>query len=359
MRHLTTNPPAIRQTFKDPLPSLQAGRAFAAISVLLLHADRFIALPEYSGTRQAYFWFSGGHLGVDFFFVLSGFIILHAHVDNIGNPAKLGRYLFRRITRIYPIYWVLLSFAIVKLLAAGHHLIVPDLVRNYSLFDMFDRNRILAMAWTLFHEVLFYLAFAFLILNRWLGVAVFATWLIVVLLFRGAAGTPQVVTSTINLCFAFGMLAYLCVQRLPTRAFWWPLLAGTFGLAYLVWETHEASLETARHGFLPGLFCGLVVMGLAMADRVKAWRIPKPILILGAASYSIYLIQLAALSAAFRALAHFGGIQILSPAVTVVVLSIIAVLAGIIVYWSIERPLLQWLKPRKSYKVVLRSELAG
>ncbi len=50
--------------------------------------------------------FGFGHAGVDFFFVLSGFIIMHAHTADIGKPERLYRYLWRRATRIYPIYWI-------------------------------------------------------------------------------------------------------------------------------------------------------------------------------------------------------------------------------------------------------------
>ena len=48
--------------------------------------------------------FSYGLLGVDFFFVLSGFIIMYAHMDDERNTASVKRYAFKRLARIYPAY---------------------------------------------------------------------------------------------------------------------------------------------------------------------------------------------------------------------------------------------------------------
>ena len=63
--------------------------------------------------------FQFGHAGVDLFFVISGFIILFVHYDDIGRPERVGRYLGRRLSRIMPAYWVALTFTIVLSLGGG------------------------------------------------------------------------------------------------------------------------------------------------------------------------------------------------------------------------------------------------
>ncbi len=68
----------------------------------LYHATRGLSLPQYLGYIPFGNGFGFGHAGVDFFFVLSGFIIMHAHATDIGKPERLSRYLWRRVTRIYP-----------------------------------------------------------------------------------------------------------------------------------------------------------------------------------------------------------------------------------------------------------------
>jgi peptidoglycan/LPS O-acetylase OafA/YrhL len=298
-----------------------------------------------TGTNFAHFWFCGGRLGVDFFFALSGFIILHAHAGDIGCPGRLGGYFMRRAVRIYPIYWIILSASLVGPLLLGRQIGFVELIRNYSLLDLYGRPRLVTMAWTLFHESLFYLAFAALILNRWLGAIVFTAWLLAIVWFQGRTGSPVTITGQINLGFGAGMLARLCVDRLPARAFSWPLIAGMSGLAYLVWVTHAAKLESPPEGVLTAVSCGLVVLGLAMADKAKAWAVPRSLVFLGAASYSIYLFQFAALTAAANVLLRLGVIHLLHPAISVGILVAFGIAAGSASYWMIERPILRRARP--------------
>jgi peptidoglycan/LPS O-acetylase OafA/YrhL len=86
----------------DHLDAIQFARAVAAILVVLYHANRMLVLYIGQSTLGAQFVF--GESGVDFFFVLSGFIIFYVHGDDLGRPDRLGRYLWRRFSRIYPIY---------------------------------------------------------------------------------------------------------------------------------------------------------------------------------------------------------------------------------------------------------------
>jgi peptidoglycan/LPS O-acetylase OafA/YrhL len=243
--------------------------------------------------------------------------------------------------RIYPIYWVILSVSIVGPLFLGRQLGFLELIQNYSLLDLYERPRLVTMAWTLFHEILFYLAFAALILNRWLGAIVFTAWLLAIVWFQGRAGSPEVITSQINLGFAAGMLAHLCVDRLPARVYPWPLISGMSGLAYLVWVAHAAKMENPPEDVLAAVSCGLVVMGLAMADRAKGWAVPGSLVFLGAASYSIYLFQFAALTGAANVLLRLGSAHLLPPAISVGILISFGVAAGSATYWTIERPILR------------------
>ena len=86
--------------------SLQSGRAVAATLVLLFHLGATIASEKYFGIQWFSIPFSFGDSGVDFFFVLSGFIIFYVHKSDLGRPTTLKSYIYKRITRIYPVYLI-------------------------------------------------------------------------------------------------------------------------------------------------------------------------------------------------------------------------------------------------------------
>src|SRR4051794_15071476 len=92
------------------LQSLQACRAMAAILVVLYHTSHGIfRLDKYFGHKPFGHVFDFGFAGVDFFFVLSGFIMMHVHGRDIGQPRAFASYLWKRFSRIYPAYWIVFA----------------------------------------------------------------------------------------------------------------------------------------------------------------------------------------------------------------------------------------------------------
>src|SRR5216683_3883717 len=87
------------------ITTLQALRGISALLVLGLHSVPF-------APHLFRYLFSWGFAGVDFFFVLSGFILLYVHYGQIGRPEKLRSYFIRRFSRIYPSYWAVMVFLI-------------------------------------------------------------------------------------------------------------------------------------------------------------------------------------------------------------------------------------------------------
>ena len=86
------------------LTTLQAGRGIAALLVVLYHASGLFSSNKYWQTIVLKGVFGFGFAGVEYFFVLSGFIMLHVHRKDIGKPAALVSYFRKRIERIYPAY---------------------------------------------------------------------------------------------------------------------------------------------------------------------------------------------------------------------------------------------------------------
>jgi peptidoglycan/LPS O-acetylase OafA/YrhL len=82
------------------IKDIQSLRAIAAISVMLLHCGHKITeISSYPYTNP----FSLGHSGVDLFFIISGFVMLHTIESN--HCMGTFSFLIRRFIRIVPLYW--------------------------------------------------------------------------------------------------------------------------------------------------------------------------------------------------------------------------------------------------------------
>ena len=73
------------------LIGVQAARGIAALFVVLYHTGRMLSLEQYVGRDPWGGLFHFGHAGVDFFFVLSGFIIYYVHHKDIGTIGRAPR----------------------------------------------------------------------------------------------------------------------------------------------------------------------------------------------------------------------------------------------------------------------------
>ncbi|WP_367116260.1 acyltransferase family protein [uncultured Lamprocystis sp.] len=118
------------------------------------------------------FGFSGVHL----FFVLSGFIIFTVHFSDIDKPRRALSYIRKRFIRIYPTYWVTLAILSSWFLFRDT-ITMKDVYQNIGLLVM-PPIFINPVCWTLSFEILFYILFLFLILNRQLGGIVFLCWIV-------------------------------------------------------------------------------------------------------------------------------------------------------------------------------------
>jgi exopolysaccharide production protein ExoZ len=161
--------------------------------VVLYHGSRMIALPQYVGHIPLGYFFSFGHAGVDFFFVLSGFIITYVHRADIGNPRRLNQYLWKRVTRIYPLYWFVTAIVLIFASFSAEKLARLDawhVIASLALIPH-AREPLLGVAWTLQYEMLFYLTFAIAILHARAGILLLAVGVLAVLVAQIYPATGQ------------------------------------------------------------------------------------------------------------------------------------------------------------------------
>lgn len=297
------------------LKTLQAGRGLAALAVAAFHLSVIMGLPRYGGEAVFAAVTGGGFLGVDFFFVLSGFIILMAHRGDIGRPERWRAYALKRFVRVYPIYW-LYTGAVLAAVALGLGVVqVPtgwrDWISTFSLVRASDGPTPISVAWSLFHEVAFYAAFGVLILSRRWGLALMALWVAAILAVwtwpdperdRSVIAT---LFGTCNLHFLTGAGAFLLHGRLSRRQGLALAGAGLVGIGLLILAGDGAIHGPARLAW--GLAFAAALAGAAAAER-HGLRLPLgPLAFLGDASYTLYLLHTLVMGAVLKALSKLGA----------------------------------------------------
>ncbi|MEH2213789.1 acyltransferase family protein [Nostoc sp.] len=132
------------------IKSLTSLRGIAAL-VVVIHHFSYYGLPKIGSTLSAYTnFFTNGYLWVDFFFILSGFIMTHVYAETFCLKVNLKNYrsyLFSRFARIYPLHIFIISLfvglEVVKLLflnasAFTGKFNLTALVSNIFLLQAFD-----------------------------------------------------------------------------------------------------------------------------------------------------------------------------------------------------------------------------
>lgn len=345
-----------------PLHSVQSLRAIAALLVLAGHAaqigERFFSEPVTSGQWTL------GFAGVDLFFVISGFVMVYiTHEKPRGHAQFIGRFVYSRITRVYPIYWffTLLALAAYWLVPGALNRELADLHiwQSFTLWPLQDDLPILHVGWTLTHEIYFYLVFTlFLALpERWLPVLL-AVWTVLVaagsLALDGLPALAALIVNPLTIEFILGACAGILVcsgyRRLVRPAL---MLAGVWILVAGIWLS-PTDAEGFPDGWIRvaafGIPSALAVYGAVAMELHGRLKPPGWLVILGDWSYALYLSHLLVLSGLVRvwvsALPDFGPMASLAFLIVSIVLCIIVAGAG---FRLLEFPALKatrWLGDR-------------
>lgn len=339
------------------LQTIQVGRGLAAFAVAAYHLSIGLVDPRYLGypVLQSITW--RGNLGVDFFFVLSGFIMMLVHHNDINRPERWRAFALKRAIRVYPIYWfytlvfcllVALNFGSVTRLPSG----AADWISVISLVRLSSVAPPLAPAWTLFHEIAFYAVFSLLLVNRRIGAVAIAAWMLVaVLMFQYAAPSERTPLATLfsayNLDFVVGMAAFALLARLKL---WSAGALGVIGAALLssclVVEGRGAVFAGFPLLYAIGFGCILSAVVFFEKSRGKKLGDVPVVTLLGNASYSIYLTH-EALEGLFMKLAlRARSIAHVSDEILYVAILVATIMGGCFAYLLVERPLLAFLHER-------------
>ena len=327
---------------RPQLQTVEAGRGLAATLVVLYHTSSGIfPAPKYWNEHVFGRVFDFGYAGVEFFFVLSGFIIAYAHWPDLGRPARLANFVRRRFVRIYPPYWVVLAGMIgLSQAGIGPHLPGPtDIAGAVTLIGRGYETTIVGVAWTLYHEIAFYLVFALLIVAPRVGVPVGIAAMAVAALrsMDIDVGLPCYWEAPVNLLFPMGIAAWF-VSRTPWRGGAVAIAGAIAFLAVGLAVVYRPFPETWSQ-ILFGISAAVGLAGIVAEERHRPIAVPPLLRHLGAASYSIYLIHYPVLSAIAQAAVRFHLIGRAPAAVEFVIVVLVTIAIAVAFHRMIERPL--------------------
>ncbi len=328
------------------LDGIEFCRGVAACMVVFYHISRHYHknFGEYPFTSITEF----GHAGVDFFFTLSGFIILYVHHNDIGKKEKYFPYLFKRLARVYPIYWfvILLHLALVPFIANSGFPTINGFLKNLVLWPQGFDGLIIGVSWTLQHEMVFYILFSVLILNQYLGGLLLILWFIFIIAvnyFLPPTTLPEIPVffSAFNSQFLMGMLAALAVINWKIS---FPIFLLFFGLiGFTVTAFYE--LEGILNGFgryarlFYGLSSTLIIIGYVAYEKKQGITMPWVGRILGRSSYSIYLTHLFFNGIIFKTFSILGVVAFLPYWGSAFIVTLTVIIAACITSTLVELPL--------------------
>jgi peptidoglycan/LPS O-acetylase OafA/YrhL len=333
---------------KDELRALTIARFFAAMWVVLYHCGGW---PD-----EIMLVIGAGGIGVPFFFILSGFVLAYTARDLTSSSGRRNFYV-RRVARIYPVY--LLAWALYGVWLIAHEEqrsalsggLTATLLQSWVPGMHGEWN---SPAWSLSVEALFYAVFPLI----YLALARLTSGkLLVVLVVMWIANLGYIVANQTP----WGDYAYfLPPLRLPQFA-----MGAILGLLFVrhgafvkgwTWTGISVAgvlaITVSRSAMGPWweaaiapVFC-LLVMALASID-VRG-KVSDVGVLLGKASYSIYILQIPIWNLMWMSLGQ--ELDDRRGLAELAMYWVVLVGLSVIVYGCIEAPLEKWIKGRWSQR---------
>jgi peptidoglycan/LPS O-acetylase OafA/YrhL len=335
----------------ETFDSIQGLRAVAALSVVGYHVQPRLERLGWHG-----YWPEWLAVGVDVFFVISGFIMWTTASERNLPPLQ---FVMGRLVRIAPLYWIVTALTVV-LLAFAPQLVASgrfDPMHAAASFAFFPSlhpvlqvmEPVVPQGWTLNTEMEFYALFALALFLSKRARVVAIPLALVALCIVGRSASPQTAlgfyTSGIILEFGFGVLLGVAVAagwRAPSAVALAALAAGAVALP-ATWPLVLA--DTAPRWLAAGLPAALVVVGAVGLELNGRLRPGRGLLVLGDASYAIYLVHGLFLTAFSFVWARAGlTTQALNAVAFAILAFVVAVSGGVAVHYAVERPMTKALR---------------
>lgn len=219
------------------LPAVQSLRGFAALAVVFFHFTKMLGqdLPTEFAFIERDFRF-----GVQLFFVISALSLCYSTTNQINNPNWINNYFIKRLFRIAPLFYLMLTFEILRQFFTNGAVTssLSSIFLNLTFTFGFapPSSSIVWAGWTIGVEMIFYLIFPILLMtiNKYSTALIFLISTILVScfiryeLFNSMQNLPALDRSlnlrlafASNICFfAMGFYAYHVIKIIKNN---WPI----------------------------------------------------------------------------------------------------------------------------------------
>jgi peptidoglycan/LPS O-acetylase OafA/YrhL len=372
------------------LPALTGIRFIAALFVVVFHSTSW---EHGNWPALARNLALSAVTAVEMFFVLSGFVLTYTY----RGEGTLREYYAGRAARIYPVYLLALLLSLpffvwshVRRGAYGALILeggaVLALVQSYVPSLAMAWN---PPAWSLSAEATFYLLFPFIVrlllrarLRIALGVAVFASVVAIALptLYVVVAPDGDAVPTVESNGFWLNILKYNPLVRVCDfivgialgRAFldeaWrasvarhapWLSLVAAAGIGATASVSSVVPFPLLHNGLLVPLFAVLVVTLATREGPLARWLGTPLLVLLGEASYALYILHVPLLILAHHGAAALFGAPFLRTGWFTVMFMVSAVLASVVSFRAVEVPMRTWLRGVLNDRAASRTAVAS
>lgn len=355
-------------TTRTTFHGIQLLRGLTACLVVLAHVNLVMGHADQYGATLLPVRLSG-MFAVGVFFAISGFIIAVVSLDSAwrGSISRL-HYFSKRFIRIVPFMWLcIIGYNLLS--AAGTRQIEwAPFLRALSLWPVGELKP--NVVWSLQHEALFYLLFALSFLGARRRPWLLALWFIAPILYAGFLATglwpgpirqqPFVDLANLvllggfsgaNLQFGVGFLLGLAyLKHGPQGAPLFNRPMPTIGVILILLvacamvEWTDFPIRGLGRMIAWSLMAGGILWsGIIMAAPKKPGLGFRLAMLLGDASFAIYLVHSAVLMVALAITHRFSSIAYTFPGITLAAIVCLCVVVGVITHLLVERPLIGWL----------------
>lgn len=298
----------------DRLHFLDALRGLAAACVMVFHFYSGSVSPIHSELAASLpIWtdqlISHMYLGVELFFVLSGFVIAYSMDGNRHNLRYAGNFIVRRSLRLDPPFWtacvLMLAYLLVRwpemwhgfyLMFGGYRGLLANMFYLQNLSFIYPAKSILDVSWTLCLEVQFYLSYLLVLVVTYYAASLAGRYRV-----RAGQAAVMVAVAAIGLWSLWNWTSHHGVG-FTQRSWMFFMGVGVFAslrkgvpVATVLTPLVALCIWFAARGDADGLLAALTATAIyfvGIAGRLSTTLAYRPLLYLGRISYSLYLLHL-------------------------------------------------------------------